>query len=165
MKRRPSFFATAPVVPVPKKGSSTTSPGFDDGEEHAGEQRLGLLRRVDLAAVRVLQPLLAGAERDEPVGAHLQVVVAGLQRLVVEGVALGVGALRGPDQGLVRVGEAPAAEVRHRVGLAPDDVVEDPEVEVLQRRADPEDVVVGADDPERRVLLHHAAARPRARRG
>ena len=27
LKRRPSFLATAPVVPVPKKGSSTTSPG------------------------------------------------------------------------------------------------------------------------------------------
>jgi len=26
MKRRPSFFATAPVVPEPKNGSSTTSP-------------------------------------------------------------------------------------------------------------------------------------------
>ena len=28
MKRRPSRLATAPVVPVPKKGSSTMSPGF-----------------------------------------------------------------------------------------------------------------------------------------
>ena len=27
MKRRPSRLATAPVVPVPKNGSSTTSPG------------------------------------------------------------------------------------------------------------------------------------------
>ena len=29
-KCRPSFLATAPVVPVPKNGSSTTSPGFVD---------------------------------------------------------------------------------------------------------------------------------------
>ncbi len=28
MKWRPSFLATAPVVPVPKNGSSTTSPGL-----------------------------------------------------------------------------------------------------------------------------------------
>ena len=28
MKSRPSIFATAPVVPVPKNGSSTTSPGL-----------------------------------------------------------------------------------------------------------------------------------------
>ena len=28
MKRRPSRLATAPVVPVPKNGSSTTSPGL-----------------------------------------------------------------------------------------------------------------------------------------
>ena len=28
MKRRPSRFATAPLVPVPKNGSSTTSPGL-----------------------------------------------------------------------------------------------------------------------------------------
>ena len=30
MKLRPSFLATAPVVPEPKKGSSTTSPGLDE---------------------------------------------------------------------------------------------------------------------------------------
>ena len=28
MRPRPSLFATAPVVPVPKNGSSTTSPGL-----------------------------------------------------------------------------------------------------------------------------------------
>jgi uncharacterized membrane-anchored protein len=57
----------------------------------------------------------------------------------------------------VRVGEAAAAEVRHRVGLAPDHVVEDPEAEILQRRADAEDVVIGADHPDRAVGLQHAA--------
>jgi hypothetical protein len=58
----------------------------------------------------------------------------------------------------VRVGEALAAEVRHRVGLAPDDVVQDPEAQVLQRRADAEDVVIAADHPQRAVGLQHAAA-------
>ena len=57
----------------------------------------------------------------------------------------------------MRVLEAAAAEIRHRVGLAPDDVVEDPEAEILHRRADAEDVVVGADHPDRAVRLQHAA--------
>ena len=50
-----------------------------------------------------------------------------------------------------------AAEVRHRVGLAPDDVVQDPVTEILQRAADPENIVVGADHPQCGVRLHHAA--------
>ena len=123
------------------------------------QQRLRLLRRMGLASVGVLQPFGAGADRQEPVGARLDVVVARLQRFVVEGVALGVGAARRPDHRLVGVGEAPAAEVRHRIGFAPDDVVEDPEAEVLQDRADAEDVVIGADDDDRRVALHHPPRR------
>ena len=55
-------------------------------EDDAREQRLRLLRRVQLLAVAALEPLLAGAQRDQPVGAHLDVVVAGFQRLVVERV-------------------------------------------------------------------------------
>ena len=58
----------------------------------------------------------------------------------------------------MRVGEAAAAEVRHRIGLAPHHVVENPEAEILQDRADAEDVVIGADHPQRRRRLHHAAA-------
>src|SRR5213078_1138086 len=65
-----------------------------------------------------------------------------------------------PQQSFMRVGEAAAAEIRHRVGLAPDDVVEDPETEILQCRADPEDVVVGADDPQPAIWLQQAPARP-----
>ena len=42
----------------------------------------------------------------------------------------------------MRIGEAAAAEIRHRVRFAPDDVIEDPEVEVLEDGADAEDVVV-----------------------
>ena len=107
---------------------------------------------------RALEPLLAGAERDGPVGAHLDVFVAGFERFVVEGVALGARVARRPDQRLVRVGEAAAAEIRHRVGFAPHHVVQDPEAEILQDRADAEDVVIGADHPERAGGLHHAAA-------
>ena len=57
----------------------------------------------------------------------------------------------------MRVGEALAAEVRHRVGLAPDHIVHDPEAEILQDRADAEDVVIGADHPQRAFGFHHAA--------
>jgi hypothetical protein len=58
----------------------------------------------------------------------------------------------------MRVGEPGALEVRHRVGLAPDDVVEDPEAQVLERRADPEDVVIAADHPQGAVVFQDAAA-------
>ncbi len=121
------------------------------------QQGLGLLRRVELEAVLVAQPLRPGAQRQEPVAAHLQVVVQRLHGLVVEAVAA-VPAPRRPDQRLVRVGEAAPAEIRHRVGLAPHHVVEDPEAQVLQDGADAEDVVVGADHPDRAVLLQQPPA-------
>ena len=77
------------------------------------------------------------------------------------------GASRRPDHRLVGVGETAAAEIRHRVGFAPDDVVEDPEAEILQDRADAEDVVVGADDHDGGVGLHQppGGAEPGAREG
>ena len=132
--------------------------GLGVGEQDAVEQRLRLLGRVGLVALLVLQPLVAGADREQPVGAHLGAVIGFLQRVIIERVALGVGVAARPDQRLVGIGEAPAAEVRHRVGLAPDDVVEDPEAEVLEDGADAEDVVVGADHPEGAVRLQHPAA-------
>ncbi len=157
MKRRPSRLATEPVVPTPKNGSRITSPGLEGGKDHPMQQGLGLLGRVRLGAGRVLHPLFAGGQRQGPVGAHLQIVVGQLHGVVVEGVAPRAARLGGPDQGLVRVGEAGALEIRHRVGLAPDHVVQDPEAQVLERRADAEDVVVAADHPERAVILQHPA--------
>ena len=113
---------------------------------------------MGLAPVRVLQALGAGADRQQPVRAHLAIFIAGLQRLVIEGVILRARSVaRGPDHRLMRVGEAAAAKIRHRIVLAPDDVVEDPEAEILHDRADAEDIVIGADDEDRRVGLHHAA--------
>ncbi len=113
---------------------------------------------MQLLAVRRLEPFLAGAERQRPVGAHLHIVVAGLEGLVVERIGLGVRPARGPDHGLVRIGKAAAAKVRHRIGLAPDHVVEDPEADILQDRSDPKNVVIGADHPQRGGRLHHAPA-------
>ena len=42
--------------------------------------------------------------------------------------------------------------------LAPDHVVEDPEAEILHDRADAENIVIGADHPDRAGGLQHAAA-------
>ena len=53
----------------------------------------------------------------------------------------------------MRVGEAGAFEIRHRVGLAPDDIVEDPITSILHSRADAEDIVVAANDPKRAIWL------------
>ena len=117
-------------------------------QDDAREQRLRLLRRMQFLAVAALEAFLAGAQRDGPVGADLDILVAGLEHFVIERVALAARLARRPDQRFMRVGEAAAAEIRHRVGLAPDDVVEDPEAEILHHRADAENVVVGADHPD-----------------
>src|ERR1700761_2703688 len=99
---------------------------------------------MNLLAVLPLETFLARAQRNQPVGASLNVLVGGLQRFIVERVAFGLLVARGPDHGLVGIGEAAAAKVWHRIGLAPDDIIENPETEVLHDRADTEDIVVGA---------------------
>ena len=114
---------------------------------------------MGFSAVLVLEPFGAGADRKKPVGAHLAVFIASLQRLVIKGVGLGLGAARGPDHRLMRIGEPPAPEIGHGIGLAPHDVVENPEAEILQDGADPENIVIGADDEDRRVRLHRALRR------
>jgi hypothetical protein len=53
----------------------------------------------------------------------------------------------------MRVGKALAAKIRHRVGLAPDNVVKHPEAEVLQRRTHPENIVIAADYPQGAGIL------------
>ena len=113
---------------------------------------------MQLLAVAALEPLLASAQSERPVGTHLHVVIAGLERLVIEGVALAARLARRPDQGLVRIGEAPPAKIRHRIGFAPHHIVQNPEPQILQDRADAEDVVIGADHPERCRGLHQPPA-------
>ena len=107
-------------------------------QDHAVQQRFGLLRRMRLVAVAVLQPLAARADRQRPVRAHLQIVIQRLHRLVIEGVAFCSRDFGRPDQRLMRIGEAPPAKIRHRIGLAPDHVVQNPEAQILQDRADAE---------------------------
>src|SRR5216110_1387117 len=53
-----------------------------------------------------LIPLFAGAERDQPVGTRLDVLIGRLQRFIIERIALGLLVARRPDHGFVRIGEA-----------------------------------------------------------
>src|SRR3546814_18426510 len=48
----------------------------------------------------------------------------------------------------MRVGEARALEIGHRVRLAPYDIVEDPISLILQRGADAGNIVIAADHPD-----------------
>ena len=55
----------------------------------------------------------------------------------------------------MRVGEAAALEIGHGIGLAPHHIVQDPEAQILQRRADAENIVIGADHPDGAAVLQH----------
>ena len=105
-----------------------------------------------LVAIAVLGALAPRADRQYPVAAHLEVVVERLHLAIIEGVARFL-VLGAPDQCLMGVGKAGAAEIGHRVGLAPHDVVQDPEIGVLQQGADAIDVVIAADHPDRAIVL------------
>ena len=56
----------------------------------------------------------------------------------------------------MRIREPRALEIGHGVRLAPDDVVEDPEAQILQDRTDAVNVVIATDDPQRPIGLEHA---------
>ena len=131
--------------------------GVRGREHHPRQKRFRLLGRMGFSPLRVLEAFAAGADREQPVGTHLAVFIRRLQRFVIKGVALGLRASRGPDHGLMGVGEAAAAKIRHRIGLAPDNVVQDPESEILHDGADAKNIMVGADDENRRLRLHDAA--------
>src|SRR5947199_10761931 len=121
------------------------------------EQGLRLLRRVQLLSFLGFEPFGARAQRNEPVGPHLELFVEGLHGVIVEGVTR-FGTRRGPDERLMGVGEAPTTEVRHRIELAPDDIVQDPEALVLEEGTYPEDIVVGADHPQAPARLEDTPA-------
>ena len=74
------------MVPLPKNGSSTTSPGRAGSQDDPVEQRFRLLGGMGFLAVRC-EPFAAGADRQQPIAAHLQVIIQGLHGVVVEGVA------------------------------------------------------------------------------
>ena len=49
----------------------------------------------------------------------------------------------------MRIGEAPPTEVRHRVGLAPDNIIQHPVIEVLKNAPKAENIMIAANDPDR----------------
>lgn len=57
------------------------------------------------------------------------------------------------------IGKTGAAKIRHGVCLAPDNIVQHPELLVLQNRADAEDIVIAAHHPNRAVGLEDAPRR------
>jgi hypothetical protein len=89
---------------------------------------------------------MPGADRQNPVAAHLNAIIEGFQRFIVEGVFAAF-FLAGPDHRFMGIGQTLAAKVRHRVGFAPDDIVQDPKTLILQRGPDPKEVVIRADYP------------------
>ncbi len=109
-----------------------------------------------LVAIAILGALAARADRKHPVAAHLEIVVERLHLAIIEGVARFL-ILGAPQQCLMGIGKTGAAEVGHRVGLAPDDVVQNPEVRILQQRPDAVDVMIAADHPDGAVVLQNAA--------
>src|SRR5208282_69250 len=129
--------------------------GLGRRHDAAVKECFGFLRRVGFFPLAVLEPLRTRAERDQPVAPHLELVIERFHRFVVEGVARAL-ILGTPDEGLVRIGEATATEIRHWVRLAPDHVVQDPEAELLKDSTDAEDVVVAADHPKGAVVLEGA---------
>ena len=65
------------------------------GEDHPVQERFRLLRRMGFLARLVLDPLPAVADRQQPIGPHLKVVVERLHGIVIEGVGLLIGVARG----------------------------------------------------------------------
>ena len=55
------------------------------------------------------------------------------------------------------VGEPSTAKVRHGIVFPPNNIIEHPVAQILQRRADPKDVMIAANDPKRSVGLQHPA--------
>ena len=103
----------------------------------------------------VLETLVTSTDRKHPVRAHLNAFVHRLKGFVVECVFAGF-LLRRPDQSLVGVGQALAAEVWHRVRLTPNNIVENPKALVLQLSTHAEYVMVGTDDPDCAIRLKQA---------
>ena len=108
--------ATAPVVPVPKNGSSTTSFGWVQA------RMMRCSRASGFCVAWALWPFTfsrssPAAEGNMPVAAHLQIVVAGFERLVVERVPLLFFGFFRPQQRLMRVAEPRPSEIRHGICL------------------------------------------------
>ena len=133
-------------------------PGIGRTNQHAVQQAFRLLRRMRLVTVVIFQSLMPVADRENPIAAHLDAFIQRLQGFIVEGVFARL-ILARPDHRLMSIGKAFAAKVRHRVGLAPDHIVENPEALVLKGGPNAENVVVAADHPDRTIRLKQTARR------
>ena len=102
---------------------------------------------MQFCAIFALQTLPAIANRQHPVRSHLHIVIEGFHCLIVKGVTGGIFIARGPNQRFVSIGKARAPEIRHRIGFAPDNVVQHPIPKILQRCADAENIVIAANHP------------------
>ena len=94
------------------------------------EQGLGFLSSVDLPT-SIAKPLSTLADGQIPIASDLEVFVAGLETSVVEGVLLLVLRSLCPYQSLMGIAESHSPELRHRIGLDPSDIIENPIAEIL----------------------------------
>ena len=138
--------------------------GLRAGQQNAMQQALRLLRRMQFRAVLALQPFAAIANRQAPVRTHLHIIIQRFHRLIIKRIAGRVFVGRRPNQRLMGIGEAGATKIRHRIGFAPNNIVQNPIAEILQGRADAENIMIRADNPQRAGRLQHplGLAQPRA---
>jgi len=100
-----------PVVPLPKNGSSTRSPAFEAASITRARRASGFCVGWVFSPLRVLRrspPVQIGNSQSERIWQSSFAP----KRFIIEGVALGLRPARGPDHGLVGVGEAAAAKIR-----------------------------------------------------
>ena len=138
----------------PKERIEDQITGVAGGNQHPCQQGLGFLGRMRLVAFN-LDALTAIADRQRPVRPHLDIIVERFHGFVIERVT-GFAVVRGPEQDFMGIGKPAATEIRHRVGLAPDDIIEHPEPGVLEHGANTVDIVIGADDPDRAIGFQHS---------
>ena len=111
---------------------------------------------MQLAAVLAFQALLSRAKRNLPVAAHLRVFVQRFHRLIVKGI-FRFRVFDRPNQGFVSIGKTRPLKIRHRICLVPDNVVQNPETQILQDVPDTENIVVRTDDPDGAVVFQNTA--------
>ena len=55
------------------------------------------------------------------------------------------------------IGETGSLKIRHRIGLVPDNVVQNPKSQILKNITDPENIVIGTDNPNGAVVFQYPA--------
>jgi hypothetical protein len=120
------------------------------GQQGAPEESQRFLGRMVAHALLAL-----GYGKDTPDRGELAGGIRVVYEIVVEGVS-GASTLARPEEGLVGMGEGCVQRVGDGVGLLPGDLVDNPEIQALQCKAEAKDDVVSSGDPERSVWLEDA---------